>query len=139
MAVAPQVNEFLGIDEEEAPTDVLTRLRQGLSFDAIENVRKALDLTVDELAEVLAISARTLSRRKKSNLLAPDESDRVYRIARVFAHAVDVFGSRQKAARWFKKPNPALGGTEPLAVFDTDLGTQMVDDILTRVEFGVYG
>ena len=138
MAVAPQINEFLGVEEEETSTQMLTRLRDGLPFQAIENIRQALELSLDELAEALAISARTLSRRKKSDMLAPAESDRVYRIARVFAHAVDVFGDREKAAQWFKTANPTLDDMAPLAVFDTDLGTQLVDDVLTRIEFGVY-
>ena len=138
MAVVPRVNEVLGIDDDESTTGMLSRLREGLPFEVIDNIREVLGLSVEQLAEALAISPRTLSRRKKRNALAPEESDRVYRIARVFAHGVDVFSDRDKAVRWFKQPHPSFDGVAPLEVFDTDLGTQMVDDELTRIEFGVY-
>ena len=138
MSAAPQIIDVLGVDEATSELDLLEMLRHGLPYEALERIRQELGLSLDELADALAISIRTLNRRKKSETLKPDESDRIYRIARVYAHAIDVFGSREKAANWFKRPNSSLGGVVPLEVFDTDLGAQMVDDVLTRVEFGVY-
>ena len=139
MATAPAVHEFLGVEDHESPTAMVAKLRSGLPAQAMENLRRVLDLSLEELAEALAISPRTLSRRKKSGLLAPQESDRVYRIARVFGHAVDVFEDEDRASRWLKNSHPSLDGMTPLEMFDTDLGAQMVDAILTRIEFGVYG
>ncbi len=139
MATTPAVSEFLGVEDHESPTAMVAKLRSGLPVQALENIRQALDLSLEELADALAISARTLSRRKNSGVLAPQESDRVYRIARIFGHAVEVFESRQKAARWLKQPHPSLDGMAPLEMFDTDLGAKLVDEILTRIEFGVFG
>ena len=48
-------------------------------------------------------------------------------------------GSRGGAVRWFATPNPALSGETPLSLLDTDAGVRQVDDVLTRIEFGVYG
>lgn len=139
MATAPAVYEFLGVSDQESPTAMVAKLRSGLPAQAIENLRYRLELSLEELAEALAISPRTLSRRKKSGVLAPKESDRVYRIARVYGHAVEVFEDEEKAARWLKQSHPALDGMTPLEMFDTDLGAQMVDEMLTRIEFGVFG
>ncbi len=139
MATAPAVNEFLGIGDHESPTAMVAKLRSGLPAQALENIQQVLGLSLEELADALAISPRTLSRRKKSGVLAPQESDRVYRIARVFGHAVEVFESEEKAAQWIKQSHPALDGMAPLAMFDTDLGAKLVDEILTRIEFGVFG
>jgi putative toxin-antitoxin system antitoxin component (TIGR02293 family) len=49
-----------------------------------------------------------------------------------------VFGERAKASRWLHNPNRALGGVSPLSLLDTDLGTREVEQILGRIEYGVY-
>ena len=84
------------------------------------------------------MAARTLARRKVSQTLRPDESDRLYRVARVAARAADVLGSSEKAERWLKKPNPALGDEVPLRILDTDIGAQQVEAVLGRIEHGVF-
>lgn len=138
MTAAADISQFLGVDEADSPAERISRLRDGLPYQAIERLREALNLSLDELAGALGISTRTLNRRKEQDALRRDESDRVFRIARVFSHALSVFDSDEVAARWFKRPNPALDQMSPLEVFDTDLGAQLVDDLLTRVEYGVY-
>jgi putative toxin-antitoxin system antitoxin component (TIGR02293 family) len=138
MTAAADINRFLGVEQEDSPAERISRLRSGLPYHALERFREELDLSLDELAEALAISTRTLNRRKQQDHLSPDESDRVFRIARVYGHALEVFESSERAARWFKRTNPVLDGMSPLEVFDTDLGAQLVDDLLTRIEYGVY-
>jgi putative toxin-antitoxin system antitoxin component (TIGR02293 family) len=59
-------------------------------------------------------------------------------VGRTAAHAEKVFGERAKASRWLHKPNRALGGVSPLSLLDTDLGTREVEQILGRIEYGVY-
>ncbi len=39
----------------------------------------------------------------------------------------------ESALDWLKSPNRALGGAVPLELLDTDAGTVMVDDVLTRL------
>lgn len=118
--------------------DCVERIRAGLPYRAVERLREALGLNLAELAEALSTSTRTLNRRKQTESLNPEESDRVFRIARVFAHALTVFESGDRAAGWFKTSNRALGGRIPLEMFDTDVGADMVGDVLTRIEYGDY-
>jgi putative toxin-antitoxin system antitoxin component (TIGR02293 family) len=47
-------------------------------------------------------------------------------------------GSEEKAARWLHTPNRALGGNLPLELLDTDLGSRQVEEVLGRIEHGVY-
>jgi putative toxin-antitoxin system antitoxin component (TIGR02293 family) len=138
MTAAVDITEFLGVDAEQSPAERISRLRDGLPYGSIERLREALDLSLDELASALGISTRTLSRRKEQDSLHRDESDRVFRIARVFSHATSVFGGAERASRWFKRPNPVLEDMSPIEVFDTDLGAQLVGDLLTRIEYGVH-
>ena len=77
-------------------------------------------------------------RLSKASLLTPAESDRTVRMARVYAHAVEMIGDRDKAIGWLTTPNRALGGERPLDQLDTDLGARMVEDILGRIAYGVY-
>ncbi len=114
------------------------RLRAGLSYAAFESLLSSLNVPRKALADVLHLTERTLARRKREGVLAPVESNRIYRLARIFTHAVDVFDDRLKATAWFSRPNQALGGRTPLSVLDTDIGVQEVDDILGRIEHGIF-
>lgn len=114
------------------------RLRVGLPFSALESLVDALKVPRMVLADILHLPGRTLARRKREGVLAPVESNRVYRVARIFAHAVEVFDDQQKAAVWLSRPNAALGGRTPLSMLDTDIGVQDVNEILGRIEHGIF-
>jgi len=60
--------------------------------------------------------------------------------ARLQAKATDVLGSREKAIVWMQAPNRALGGATPISVLDTDteLGARAAEEVLVRIEFGVF-
>ncbi len=60
--------------------------------------------------------------------------------ARLQARATDVLGSKEKALRWMTSPNGALGGATPISVINADpeLGARAADDVLVRIEYGVF-
>ena len=115
------------------------RIKRGLPYRSLESVRERLQLTMPEAASLLQMPARTLARRKQTRKLQPDESDRLYRLARMAAHAVDVFGSDEKATAWLRRPNRALNGEQPIRLLDTDLGARQVEDLLGRLDYGIAG
>ena len=117
--------------------ELRARIREGLPYRSFESVRERLRLSIPETATVLHMPARTLARRRQSRKLDPEESDRLYRLARVAAHAVSAFGEEEKAATWLRRPNRALNGEPPIHVLDTDIGAQQVEDILGRIEHGI--
>jgi putative toxin-antitoxin system antitoxin component (TIGR02293 family) len=78
-------------------------------------------------------------RRKDQKRLSPDESDRLYRLARVLAHANRVFEDPDESADWIHTPNTSLGKQQPLTLLDTDIGVQQVDQVLGRIEHGIVG
>ncbi len=57
---------------------------------------------------------------------------------RVIDHASSVFDDETDAVAWMSAPNDALSGESPLSLLDTDAGVRLVEEVLTRVEFGVY-
>lgn len=119
--------------------DLMDIVRKGFPYAALEQLMRAIGLSREEIETVLALPTRTLTRRKQAQHLQTVESDRLLRLARVAAHAIAALGSVDKAALWLHRPNRGLGKNTPLFLLDTDLGTQQVDDILTRIEHGIVG
>ena len=119
--------------------ELRARILDGLPYAALESVMDVFHLTRSEICEVLDLSPRTFSRRKIEQQLQPDESDRLYRVARIGARAAEVLGDTDKAARWLRRPNRALGSHPPLRLLRTDLGSRQIEQVLGRIEHGVIG
>ncbi len=119
-------------------TQLREAVREGLPYESLATVVEKLGIKGDKVAEVIQLPLRTIARRKKEKRLEPDESDRVVRLARIGAMAAYVLGNEQKAAVWLHERNRALGGIPPLDILDTDIGTRQVEEILGRIEHGVY-
>jgi len=117
--------------------DLVGMVREGLPWTLYQGVMTDLGFTDQMAAGVLHIPLRTLTRRKGGRL-DPQESERVMRLVRLRAKAEDVLGTGAKATLWLESPNRALGGATPLSLLDTDIGTQAAEDVLTRIEYGVY-
>jgi putative toxin-antitoxin system antitoxin component (TIGR02293 family) len=115
----------------------LSTPREGLPYGALSALISAYDLDLRTLPSSRT-PARTLARRKRERRLHPDESDRLFRVARIATLAEEGLGGREQAARWLKRPNRALGNAVPLDHLDTDLGAREVEDILARISHGVY-
>jgi putative toxin-antitoxin system antitoxin component (TIGR02293 family) len=116
--------------------DLCAAIREGFPPAVVEGLMQASGLTLKELAEALDLSPRSLQRRRRSGRLAPFESDRLYRLARIVALAQRILGDRPTATRWLKRSNRALGGSSPLAALDTELGARQVENVLGRIAFG---
>ena len=119
-------------------SDALKVVRAGLPYGVLEAIARDFRLELKDLVEVLDIPWSTLARRKKAGRFRPDESDRVYRLARIAAMAADVLDGKERAARWLREPNRALGDQTPLGLLDTEVGGRQVEAILGRIEHGVW-
>jgi len=120
------------------PTELIRQIQRGLSFSEFETLQNKIDLPLEQLAAKLSISRSTLQRRKSSGRLSPDESDKLLRFARLLEHATDVFGNLVKARAWLKFPQRGLGGSVPLDYAETEIGAREVDNLLGRIDYGVY-
>jgi putative toxin-antitoxin system antitoxin component (TIGR02293 family) len=118
--------------------DLIGMLKQGLPVGAFDRLRERLDVPEKMLASTLNIAYRTLSRRKKEGRFKTDESERVLRIAELYEKALDVLEDDEITRQWFKMPAKALGGRTPLEYADTEPGAQEVEDLLVRIEYGVF-
>ena len=92
-----------------------------------------------DIATIIGLPERTLARRRAAGKLAPDESERLLRIATVFEKAVNLFeGDVHAAVAWLRKPRKALAHQTPLAYSRTGIGAREVEDLIGRLEYGVF-
>lgn len=141
------VNELSAITEElggeavlgrdlRTQADLLALIREGFPQAVVEEVMRTSGLTLKELAASLDLSPRSLQRRRHQGRLARQESDRLYRLARVVALAKYYLGDADRATRWLKRPNRALGGSSPIELVDTEPGARAVENVLGRIAYG---
>lgn len=109
----------------------------GLPYASLEAVMLKYGLAREEAAALLRLPQRTIARRKKEQRLRADESDRLLRLARVVAQAAQTLGSEEKAVKWLRRPNRALGNQVPLQLLDNDIGALQVEEVLGRIAHGV--
>jgi putative toxin-antitoxin system antitoxin component (TIGR02293 family) len=120
------------------PSELIAAVKAGLDVRVFIDLARRLGVSEARLAEVAGIAPTTLTRRKRAGALTPDEGEHVLRLAALLDRAVQVFEDEADAADWLRAPNLALGGDTPLALADTELGAREVDDLLGRLEHGVY-
>jgi putative toxin-antitoxin system antitoxin component (TIGR02293 family) len=120
------------------PSKVIEALRVGLPVQELIELQASLKVPMDKLVPRLGISKATLHRRKATGRLDPAESDRVVRFARLMGKAVTVLESDDNARQWLTSPQFGLGGAVPLDYADTEVGAREVEDLLGRIEYGVY-
>jgi putative toxin-antitoxin system antitoxin component (TIGR02293 family) len=115
------------------------KVQDGFPFKAFISLTKSMDVSNQQLADLVQISHRTLVRRRKDGILRTDESERLLRIARIFTMAVKLFeGDSSSAQSWLSKSNRALGGESPLEASKTEEGSREVENLINRLEHGVF-
>jgi len=118
--------------------DLRDILLEGLPYGAFVVLTGKLRLGREEASRALTISNRTLVRRKAAKRFRIDESDRIARLARITARAIETLGTEAKATNWMRTPNRALGGAVPLYLTSTDIGARQVEEVLARIEHGIF-
>ncbi|HWE84292.1 MAG TPA: antitoxin Xre/MbcA/ParS toxin-binding domain-containing protein [Terracidiphilus sp.] len=121
------------------PNELIRRIEQGLPMRALESLALGLGMGLPEVAGHVGIPARTLARRKTAGRLSPEESERVVRVARLFEKAVALFdGDGDGARQWMHQPKQALAGQRPIDYARTEIGAREVENLLGRIEHGVF-
>jgi putative toxin-antitoxin system antitoxin component (TIGR02293 family) len=119
-------------------SELIQRLRAGLPVSELEALREGLDLPMERLVPLLGLSKATMHRRKISGRLDAAESDKIVRFARLLSLAVATLESLKNARAWLTSPQVGLGGAIPLEYAGTEVGAREVEDLLGRIEYGVY-
>jgi putative toxin-antitoxin system antitoxin component (TIGR02293 family) len=121
------------------PSKLVELLQAGLPIHELQELQARLAVPADKLAPMLGISKATFHRSKGAgSKLNPAVSDRVVRYARLLGKAVKVIGDFEDAKQWLNSPQFGLGGAVPLDYAKTEIGAREVENLLGRIEHGVY-
>jgi len=113
-------------------------VRQGVPYEEFEKIFHDGPFTLQEWANFLQISERTIQRnQKEKKAFQPAQSERIIEIAMLYQYGVEVFGDRENFNTWLNAKSIALGGRVPRELLDTRWGLGMVKDELGRIEQGV--
>ena len=131
-----------GFAEAEVVSDLAgARLQNAPALRAVPQSLAALGqlgYSQDEI-HMLVVPKRTLARRAAHHEpLSVEETDRAMRLQRVAGQAAKVFGNPDKANRWMRKPKQQLGGKTPLAYLASEAGARTVEEMLVRIEYGMF-
>lgn len=123
----------------QTTVDLIGSIDAGFPYSMLQAFQRLTDLPMSAVAELVRIPGRTLLRRRAVGRLQPDESDRLLRSARIVEKAVELFeGDRKAGMKWLQSPQPALAGRTPLDFARTDIGAREVEDLIGRLEHGVF-
>lgn len=124
----------------QSQLDLANVIEAGLPRQVADRLQQRLDWSDGDLAQSLGVSGKTLQRLGKDaeSRLTPAQSDRLFRLARIVGFAEDVFEDRERAHRWLKERQRGLGNRSPLSLLTTEAGAREVENLLGRIEFGVF-
>jgi putative toxin-antitoxin system antitoxin component (TIGR02293 family) len=121
------------------PAELIQQLERGFPFKTLQTFESRTGLALARLAATIGIPERTLARRKVSRRLTPDESERLLRISAIFEDALDLFeGDVAGAVNWLNTPRNVLGDRSPLAYARTETGAREVENLIGRLEHGIF-
>lgn len=110
-------------------------IHKGIDRRAFDRIRDAVGVSTEQLSTVVGIPMRTLARRER---FKPDETEHLLRLASVIQKGMEVFGRMDSVKEWMVAPRRALGGLTPLECCDTATGAKEVENLLGRIEHGVF-
>ncbi|MGH6893893.1 MAG: type II RES/Xre toxin-antitoxin system antitoxin [Dongiaceae bacterium] len=94
----------------------------------------------DTLFDIVGLSRRTMQRRADTPTkpLNQDQSGRLWKFAEILNTSTELFGDQESAERWLTSPAIALEQKSPADLMTTQPGAEIVEQLLTRLEHGVY-
>lgn len=125
-------------EQELSLPQVIREIENGLPVSSFTAIRNDLGITDKELAQVIRVPKSTLAVRKKRGRFSFEESERLYRVQRLLRKAVDVFGDLEMARKWLKDKAYGLGDVSPLEFAKTEIGAREVENLLGRLEHGIF-
>jgi putative toxin-antitoxin system antitoxin component (TIGR02293 family) len=120
--------------------DAHDMLAEGIPGHALTYLVAHVGPLPGRLEKAVGISLRTYQRRKdeQDKRLSPEQSGRTWKFAEILARAIALFGSSEEAEEWLERPAIALEQRKPIDLLSTTAGVEVLENHLTRLEYGVY-
>lgn len=117
----------------------LDKVQEGLPVATFHRFAETSGVALGDLAEAVGISLRTVQRRRGAGgRLDTGPSARLVRLADLYTRAAEVTGSDSLARQWMQTPREVFGGRTPFELAGSELGAREVEDLLLRIEYGVF-
>ncbi|MBR1122338.1 DUF2384 domain-containing protein [Bradyrhizobium lablabi] len=130
---------LLGLKSKKAePTLSLAySVQKGLPVSALDRVAGRVSPGDVRRFTYRVVPKPTLERRRRDKKpLTTEESDRLARIAKVFAFGLEIFGDEAKVRSFLDRPHPMLDDAAPLEVaLATGPGADAVINLLGRAAY----
>ena len=115
------------------------RVEEGLPVMEVVQFGKQAGYTSDELARLIQIPARTYARRVADKAkLKVHEGERATRLMRIFDRAKQLFVTEKNVREWLQTELPALGWRTPIDYAQTEPGAREVENLIGRIEHGIF-
>lgn len=112
-------------------------INSGAPFETIARLANAMGMNPGDVAKNVGISRKTLMRRQVSGRLTSEESDRLYRLLKLFGGAIELFEGDIAAARaWLEAPAVGLSGVRPIEMTASTAEIDTVLDLVASLEHG---
>lgn len=118
--------------------DILATTRKGLPKNLLMAFAKKISLTLQEFANIMHISERTLQRYDDTEIIKTEYAEKAVALARLYTRGEEVFGSLDKFKTWMKTPLYVFKGEAPVSLLDTSIGFDIVFKELGRIEHGIF-
>jgi putative toxin-antitoxin system antitoxin component (TIGR02293 family) len=133
------VADLLGVNPKKAETTLTLAysVQKGLPVSALDRFAGHVSPQDVRSFTYRVVPKPTLERRRKEKQsLTTEESDRLARIAKVFAFALEVFHDEAKVRYFLDRPHPMLDDKIPLELaLATGLGADAVINLLGRAAY----
>jgi putative toxin-antitoxin system antitoxin component (TIGR02293 family) len=111
--------------------------RKGILATVAFDVANAMHLHVDQLAEILHITTKTLRNyRQGKRKLNAAHSEQTLKLLALQLKGHKVFGEAAAFRRWLEKPAYGLDDQVPLDLLETSGGIDLVMEELDRIAYG---
>ncbi len=112
--------------------------QKGISFKIFDSLSKKFPFSMQDWADFLHISGKTLSRyQKEDKSFDVLQSEKILQIEMLYKRGEEVFGSSDNFLIWLQSESVALGKTKPQDLLGSVFGISLLMDELTRIEHGV--
>ncbi|MGH9808088.1 MAG: antitoxin Xre/MbcA/ParS toxin-binding domain-containing protein [Terriglobia bacterium] len=133
------VAELLGVTPKKPDTTLsfAYSVQRGLPVSALDRFAGVVSPQDVRRFTYRVVPKPTLERRRKEKQpLTTEESDRLARIAKVFAFALEIFRDEAKVRRFLDSPHPMLDDKAPLEIaLATGPGADAVINLLGRAAY----
>ncbi|MBK9730457.1 MAG: DUF2384 domain-containing protein [Chitinophagaceae bacterium] len=116
---------------------IVSEAKKGVNAKAFFDMVSVSGIDKNKMAGLMNVSLKTLLRYKQQNKkLSATKSERVLKLLALYKKGNEVFGDTNAFRRWLEKPAYGLNSMTPIELMHTSGGIDLIQEELTRIEFG---